>query len=99
MPFHAREHRDQARELAPHQRLSAREAHVRYAHSREHTHHSLDLLEAEDLGAVEPGEAVGGHAVLAAEVATVRDGDPQVRDQPAVSVHEGFDAHRVEGYP
>ena len=81
MPVHAREHRDQPRELAPHQRLAAREPHVGHAHPRQHAHQPLDLLEAEHLGAVEPGQAVGRHAVLAAEVAAVRDGDPQVRDQ------------------
>ena len=99
MPVHAREHRHEPRELAPHERLAAGEAQVGDAHPREHAHHSLDLLEAQDLRAVEPGQAVGRHAVLAAEVAAVGDRDPQVRDQPAVAVHEGFDAHLVEGYP
>src|SRR6185436_13520491 len=40
------------------------------------------------LAAVEPWQALRGHAVLAAEVAAVGDGDTQVADQAAVSVLE-----------
>ena len=42
----------------------------------------------QDLGALEPRQALGGHAVLAAEVAAVGDRDAQVRDRPAVAVEE-----------
>ena len=35
------------------------------------SYETLDLLVAEQVGAVEPGQALGRHAVLAAEVAAV----------------------------
>src|SRR5262249_56859024 len=49
---------------------------------------ALDLLEREQVGALEPGKAFGRHAVLAAEVAAVGDGDPEVADQAAMAVPE-----------
>ncbi len=44
-------------------------------------------------GALEPGEALGRHAVLAAEVAPVGDGHAQIADQPAVSVAQWLKCH------
>ena len=85
-PSIAAQHRDQLRKLAADERLAAGEAHVRDAHRHEQAHEPLDLLEGEDLGPVEPRQALGGHAVLAAEVAAVGDRDPQVADQAAVAV-------------
>ena len=58
------------------------------AHVGHHPHHALDLLEAQDLVALEPGQAVGGHAVLAAEVAAVGHRDAEVGDAATVAVVE-----------
>ena len=59
----------------------------------------LDLLVGEQRIAVEPRQALGGHAVLAAEVAAVRDGDPDVADGASVAVGElGELGHRQPGY-
>ena len=46
------------------------------------------LLVGEELGAVEPGQALLGHAVGAAEVAAVGDRDPQVLDPAAERVDQ-----------
>ena len=46
------------------------------------------LLVGEQRVAVEPGQALGRHAVLAAEVAAVGDRDAHVADRPAVPVDE-----------
>ncbi len=75
-----RQHRRRAAgSRAAHQRLAAGQAHVaRRPSPTKQPHQPLDLLEAEDLGALEPRQAVGGHAVLAAEVAAVGDGDAQI---------------------
>ena len=51
------------------------------------------------LGALEPGQALRGHAVLAAEVAAVGDRDPQVRDAPAMAVEERVACSSDVGYP
>ena len=88
MPVDRGEHRDEPREVAAHERLAAGQAQVGHAHARHQPHDALDLLEAEDLVALEPGQAVGGHAVLAAEVAAVGDRDAQVGDAAAVPVEE-----------
>ena len=47
-----------------------------------------DLLVAEDVVAVQPRQALGGHAVLAAEVAAVGDRDADVADVATVAVDE-----------
>jgi hypothetical protein len=92
-PRHRGEHRHEPRELAPHQGLAAGQAKVGHAHARHHSHQPLDLLEAQDLVAVEPGQAVGRHAVLAAEVAAIGDRDAQVGDLPAVAIDEWLAGH------
>ena len=81
------QHRDQLREAraarAARRRSAARRVTPIATNSR--TRRSISS-KREDLGAVEPGQALGRHAVLAAEVAAVGDGDPQVADQAAVTV-------------
>ena len=62
----------------------------------EQPHQPLDLLEAEDLVALEPGQPVGRHAVLAAEVAAVGDRDAQVGDPAPVAVEERLGAPRLK---
>ena len=47
-----------------------------------------DLLVAEDVVAVQPRQALGGHAVLAAEVAAVGDRDADVADVAPVAVDQ-----------
>ena len=47
-----------------------------------------DLLESQDLGALEPRQPLGRHAVLAAEVAAVGDRYAQVPDLASVTVDE-----------
>jgi hypothetical protein len=84
------QHRDEARQLTAHERLAAREPHVAHAHRRQQRDEPGDLLEAQDLVSLEPGQARGGHAVLAAEVAAVGDRDAHVADQAAVAVAEGL---------
>ena len=46
--------------------------------------------------ALQPRQALGGHAVLAAEVAAVGDGDAHVADGAAVAVDEGLAAHATK---
>ena len=87
------EHAREARELAPDQRLAAGQPHVVDAHGREQADHAGDLLEGQDLRALEPRQPVGGHAVLAAEVAAVGDRHPQIADQTAVSVAQWLERH------
>ena len=88
--IHRGDHRRELREVAPDQGLAARQADVADAHVGEQAHQARDLLEGEDLGALEPGQPLGGHAVLAAEVAAVGDRYPQVSDLTTVSVPERF---------
>src|SRR6185437_13225543 len=73
-------------EIAADQWLAAGEPHVAHAHLRKQRHQPRDLLEGEDLRALEPRQALGGHAVLAAEVAAVGDRHPEVPDVAAMAV-------------
>ena len=86
-------------EVPPHERLASGQPDVVDAHRGQQRDHSGDLLEAEDLLAFEPRQALGRHAVLAAEVAAVRDRDANVADKSAVAVAEGLERHHGEGYP
>ena len=52
------------------------------------SYEEIERLVAEQVGPVEPGQALGRHAVLAAEVAAVRDRDANVSDRAPVSVDE-----------
>jgi hypothetical protein len=91
----AAQHRDQLGELPADQWLAPGQPQIADAHRREQPNQPLDLLEGQDLGAIEPGEPVGWHAVLAAEVAAIHHRDAQVLDQPAVPVAKRFAApHR-----
>ena len=94
-----REHRDQARQVAPDERLAAGQPHVADAHLREQAHDALELLEGQDLVAVEPGQALGGHAVLAAEVAAIGDRDAHIADRAAVPVDQLLADHHGKPTP
>ena len=86
------------REIAPDERLAAGQPHITDAHRGEEPDQPRDLLEAQDLGALEPRQALGGHAVLAAEVAAVGDRHPQIPDQAAVAILKWLCTH-LTGYP
>ena len=92
-----REPRDQMLEVPAQQRLAARDAQLADALLDERPRDPLDLLEREQLLAVhEPvaaAEDLLRHAVDAAEVAAVGDGDAQVAERPAERVRR---AHGVE---
>ncbi len=85
--------RDQDLEIATQQRLSAGDPELLHAELHEHARDPLDLLEREELAArqepVVVPEDLLRHAVDAAEVAAVRDGDPQVANRPAEGVEDG----------
>ena len=53
----------------------------------------LDLLEVQDVVALEPRQPLGGHAVLAAEVAAVGDRHAQIADPAAVPVEKRVHRH------
>ena len=81
----------QPREVAAHERLAAGQPHVADAHRRQHAHDPRDLLEAQDLVALEPRQPLGRHAVLAAEVAAVGDRDAHVADQSSMPILQRLD--------
>ena len=84
---------DQELEVAPEKRLAARDAELLHAEVDEHARDALDLLERQELAtrqeAVLVAEDLLRHAVDAAEVAAVRDRDPQVANRPAEGVEDG----------
>ncbi len=63
------------------------------AHRRDQLDDPRDLLERQDLVALEPRQPLGGHAVLAAEVAAVGDRDAEIADRAAVAVVERLARH------
>ncbi len=91
-----REHRRQLREFAAHERLAAGQPHVVDAHPGKQRDQPRDLLERQDRGSLQPRQPFRRHAVLAAEVAAIGDRYPQVADQPAVAIAQGFEIHRTE---
>jgi hypothetical protein len=93
------EHRGEPGEVPADQRLAAGEAHLLDPQGGHQADQPLDLLEAEELVALEPGHPLGRHAVLAAEVAAVRYGDAQVGDPAPVPVVQGFSIHRWRHHP
>jgi hypothetical protein len=86
---------DEDGQVAPDERLAARQPDLVHAHRGEHADGALDLLEAEDLLARQPLEPLCGHAVLAAEVALVGDRDPQAADLPSPGVGERLHVQEV----
>jgi len=83
----------QLRQVPPQQRLSAREAHLPHPQRHEQAHQPLDLLEAQDGLAIQEGvvvaEPLPGHAVGTAEVAAVRNRNPEGAEGAVQTVH-GF---------
>ena len=71
-----------------HQRFAAGQPDLVDAHRREQADEPFDLLEAENLVAAKPLESLRGHAVTAAEVAPVGDGDADASDLPPPAVDE-----------
>ena len=89
-PLDRRQHRDQVRQVAPDERLAPGDPQLLGAEPDEDAGDPLDLLEREDLivreERVVAPEDLLRHAVRAAEVAAVRDRDPQVAHGPAEQV-------------
>ncbi len=81
---------DQLLELAPYQRLAAGDAHLLDAVAAENPHQPVDLVESEQLRALQelkvPSVHLLGHAVGAAEVAAIRHRNPQIAKSPAAGV-------------
>ena len=88
--------RDERGELAPDERLAARDPQLLDAQCHERASRALDLLEAQDLvlgqERVVATEHFLGHAIRAAEVAAIRDGDAQVVERPSERI-ERFHGH------
>ena len=81
-------------QAAPHERLSPGEAHLvdpEVLHGD--PDQPDDLVVGEHLLARQPVQALGGHAVAAAQVAPVRQRDPQVRRDATEAVGEGAGDH------
>jgi uncharacterized protein YjbJ (UPF0337 family) len=87
-----REHPDEHRQVTAHERLAARQTHLVHAEPREDRDEARDLLEAQNLVTPEPLEPFRRHAVRAAEVALVGDGDADALDLAAPAVDERLHA-------
>ena len=81
-----REHPHELGQVAAHERLAAGQPDLVDAHRGHDGDEALDLLEGEQLGLGQPRQALGGHAVAAAEVAAVGDRDAQAADRAAPAV-------------
>ena len=73
---------------APQQRLPAGEPHLAHPEADEHADEAQQLLVGEHLGLGHPRQALGGHAVGAAQVAAVGDRHPQVPGHPPEGVDQ-----------
>ena len=86
------QHRDEVRQRLPDERLAAGDPQLPDAELDEDPGQPADLLVGQDLrvrqeGVVAP-EDLGRHAVRAAEVAAVRDRDPEVAQRPPSSIED-----------
>src|SRR5437879_8235016 len=88
-PGIAPEHAHQSRQVLAQQGLAAGQAHLVHAELREDAGQRVDLLEREDGLARQPGVLLLRHAVLAAQVAPVRDRNAQAAERPAEGVGDG----------
>jgi hypothetical protein len=81
---------DQDLEIAAEERLAAGDPHLLHTVCHERPRHAVDLFEGQELlavhEAVPAAEHLLGHAIDAAEVAAVRDRDPQVAERAAERV-------------
>ena len=93
MPGTARSMRTSVDQVRTDRRLAAGDAQPPEPERRELPHHLGDLLVREDLRLREPLEPLERHAVDAAEVAAVRDGDAQVLDRPPELVLQRESGH------
>src|SRR5436190_844021 len=80
------EEANEARQVAPQERLASREADLVHSEGHEDVGERADLLEVEDLLARKPDVLLLGHAVLAAQVASVGDRDAEVPQRTTVRV-------------
>src|SRR5205807_8236336 len=94
--FDVAQHSHQLGKSAADQGLAARQPDVGDAHRCQQPYNPRDLLEREDLLALEPGQAFRGHAVLAAEVAAVGYRHAQIADQAAMAISQRLELHPLE---
>ena len=80
---HGVEGGDEVRQSVAHQRLAAGEPQAAHPQGGENTHQGRDLLIAEDVTVGHPADALLGHAVYAAQIAPVGDGNAQIIDGPS----------------
>jgi hypothetical protein len=88
-----RQESDEHIEVAPQERLAARQADLLDAEREEHVDEPRQLLEREDVGARQPHVLLLRHAVGAAQVAAVRDREPQVAERPAEAIEGRHRTH------
>ena len=88
------QHGDERLEPSAHQRFAAGDPHPRHPEPMRHPGDAGKLLVGEDLAAGEKRHSFLGHAVHAAQVATIGDRDPQV----AVDPPEPVDQAITEGF-
>ncbi len=85
-----RQLRDEPLQVAPHERLSSRDADLAHAALDEDACDACDLFERQQLAPIEERMVTAvrllGHAVDAAEVAAVGDRDAQIAQRPAEGV-------------
>ena len=71
-----------ARDVTPHERLAARQAHLANAQCCERTHIAQDLLIGQHIRVAQLLDPVRRHTVTAAQIAAVRHGDAQIFNFP-----------------
>ena len=84
-----RELANETRQITAEQRLAARDPDPAHAEHRKHARETHDFLELQDVLARQPHVLLLRHAVLAAEVAAIRDRDPQAAERPRKAIEKG----------
>src|SRR5438445_546856 len=82
---------NQILQVAPHERLAPRQPQPLDAHRSEDVDQVPDLLELQDVAPRQPHVVLLRHAVLAAQVAAVRDRDPEISKGAPERVENGHE--------
>jgi hypothetical protein len=92
-----RQELDEPRQIAPEERFAARQAHAVHAQPGKCVREDRDLLEIEEALARQPRVVRLGHAVLAAQIAPVSDGDAQAAQWAVEAVVDQGTHYRPRG--
>jgi len=90
MPGTRGDHAGERGDVGAHERLAAGQANLVYTHRRRGFDHGDDLFERQNLVARQPLHAFFRHAIHAAQIAEIGDGNTEIREAAAIAVDDAL---------